>query len=290
MLSIKRKPRKPLPLLAALLAALTSALMPALPAPALASTYITAEGDTIAQIAAATGCDAGLLSAINGAERETPLAGGLLLTLADEPVLKCQVRPGDTLYGLARTYGCDPAQLAAVNELQPPYLIFPGQSLLLPLAEEQSCWPGTAAGEVIADPAALTAALAPAAGFAWPAQGVITSPFGPRDDSFHYGLDIAVASGTPVKAAAAGRVLEAGWKNEGYGYAVLIDHENGMLTLYGHCSAVEAAPGQWVEQGETVALSGSTGRSTGPHLHFEVRLEGEPRDPLEYLPEEGRLL
>jgi len=84
--------------------------------------------------------------------------------------------------------------------------------------------------------------------------------------------------------AAAGVVIESGWKNDSYGYAVMIDHGNGRQTLYGHCSSVVAEVGDWVETGQTVALVGSTGNSTGPHVHFEIRLDGVCVDPLLYLP------
>ncbi len=270
-------------LAAALLLSAALTFIAAPPAPA--SVYITAEGDTVAQVAALTRCDPSLLAAVNGVGEEETLPAGELLTLCEEPALRHTVREGDTLYGISRTYGCEPSLLAAVNGLEPPYLIFPGQSLLLPLAEEQSCLAGEAE-EALADTAAVAALALPHAEQAliWPVEGEISSPFGEREEGFHWGLDIAVPLETPVRAAAAGTVIEAGWKNEGYGYAVLIDHGAGRVTLYGHCSAVLAEEGQCVEQGETVALSGSTGRSTGPHVHFELRQGEDWLDPLEYLP------
>ena len=264
---------------AALLLSAALTFVAAPPAPA--SVYITAEGDTLARVAALTRCDPSLLAAVNGVGEDETLPAGELLTLCEEPALRHTVREGDTLYGLSRTYGCEPSLLAAVNGIEPPYLIYPGQSLLLPLAEEQSCL----AGEAAEQPAA--AVLAPPyaeQSLIWPVEGEISSPFGEREEGFHWGLDIAVPLETPVRAAAAGTVIEAGWKNEGYGYAVLIDHGAGRVTLYGHCSAVLAEEDQYVEQGETVALSGSTGRSTGPHLHFELRQGEDWLDPLEYLP------
>ena len=263
---------------AALLLAAALTLTAAPPAPA--SVYITAEGDTAAQVARLTRCDPSLLAAVNGVGQEEPLPAGRLLTLCEEPALRHTVREGDTLYGISRTYGCEPSLLAAVNGIEPPYLLYPGQSLLLPLAEEQSCLAGEAeqpADAVLAPPYAEQS-------LNWPVEGEISSPFGEREEGFHWGLDIAVPLETPVRAAAAGTVIEAGWKNEGYGYAVLIDHGAGRVTLYGHCDEVLCDAGQWVEQGETVALSGSTGRSTGPHVHFELRQGEDWLDPLDYLP------
>lgn len=264
---------------AALLLSAALTFVAAPPAPA--SVYITAEGDTVAQVAALTRCDPSLLAAVNGVGEEETLPAGELLTLCEEPALRHTVREGDTLYGISRTYGCEPSLLAAVNGIEPPYLIYPGQSLLLCLAEEQSCLAGEAAEQPAA--AALAAPYAEQS-LIWPVEGEISSPFGEREEGFHWGLDIAVPLETPVRAAAAGTVIEAGWKNEGYGYAVLIDHGAGRVTLYGHCSQVLCGAGDWVEQGETVALSGSTGRSTGPHLHFELRQGEDWLDPLEYLP------
>ena len=124
--------------------------------------------------------------------------------------------------------------------------------------------------------------------FVWPVNGVITSPFGYRTHPifgttiYHSGIDIGVDEGTPVHAADAGVVVEADWIS-GYGYAVIIDHGNGLSTLYGHNSSLAVSAGQSVSQGEVIAYAGSTGNSTGPHVHFEVRANGDPVDPMGYL-------
>ena len=119
-------------------------------------------------------------------------------------------------------------------------------------------------------------------GLQWPVVGPVTSPFGWRWGRLHEGIDIAVPSGTPVHAAAAGTVIYAGWMG-GYGNLVVIDHGGGVATAYGHNTSVAVALGQQVEQGQVIAYSGSTGHSTGPHVHFEVRVGGAARDPLGYL-------
>lgn len=122
----------------------------------------------------------------------------------------------------------------------------------------------------------------------WPVNGVITSPFGYREHPIfgrqilHSGIDIGVDYGTPVHAADGGVVVEAGWIS-GYGYAVVIDHGNGTSTLYGHNESLAVSSGQSVSQGQVIAYAGSTGNSTGPHVHFEVRVGGEPVDPNSYL-------
>lgn len=116
----------------------------------------------------------------------------------------------------------------------------------------------------------------------WPVSGPVTSPFGVRWGRMHEGIDIAVGTGTPVHAAAGGTVLYAGWM-EGYGNLVVIDHGNGLSTAYGHNSSLASSVGQSVSVGQVIAYSGSTGHSTGPHVHFEVRVNGSPVDPLGYL-------
>jgi peptidoglycan DL-endopeptidase CwlO len=124
---------------------------------------------------------------------------------------------------------------------------------------------------------------APSSGFNWPVSGPITSPFGMRWGTLHPGIDIGVPSGTPVHAAASGTVIWCGWMS-GYGNLVMIDHHNGLVTLYGHNTSVAVGCNQQVSQGQVVSYIGCTGFCTGPHVHFEVRLHGSPVDPLGYLP------
>ena len=125
-------------------------------------------------------------------------------------------------------------------------------------------------------------------GMIWPISGPITSPFGWRthpifgNQRFHSGLDIGGDYGLPIHAAKAGVVSHAGWIG-GYGNTVMIDHGGGVVTLYGHNQSLNVSVGQQVSQGEVIAFCGSTGNSTGPHCHFEVRLNGEPVSPYNYL-------
>lgn len=122
----------------------------------------------------------------------------------------------------------------------------------------------------------------------WPASGEITSPFGYRTHPiwgttiYHAGIDIGVDEGVPVHAADGGTVVWSGWMG-GYGYAVVIDHGNGLSTLYGHNSELVVSEGEAVGKGQVIAYAGSTGNSTGPHVHFEVRVNGDPVDPMGYL-------
>ena len=130
-----------------------------------------------------------------------------------------------------------------------------------------------------AAPAPTTPAVSGGGPFIWPVNGVLTSGFGWRWGRMHEGIDIAAPQGSPVVAAAAGTVIYAGWMG-GYGNLVVIDHGGGIATAYGHNSAIAVGGGQSVAQGQVVSYCGSTGHSTGPHVHFEVRVNGSPVDPL----------
>jgi murein DD-endopeptidase MepM/ murein hydrolase activator NlpD len=124
----------------------------------------------------------------------------------------------------------------------------------------------------------------------WPVNGKLESgvggrrnPFGGRGFEYHEGQDIDAEYGTPVQVAAGGRVIIAGWQR-GYGKVVYVDHGRGISTRYGHLSEIDVTVGETVSRGQTIGLVGSTGRSTGPHLHYEVRINNQPVDPKPYLP------
>ena len=120
------------------------------------------------------------------------------------------------------------------------------------------------------------------AGLIWPVNGPVTSPFGWRWGRMHQGIDIGVGTGTPIKAAASGTVIYCGWES-GYGNLVVLDNGGNLATAYAHQSSIAVACGQQVAQGDVIGYVGCTGHCTGPHLHFEVRINGEPVDPLGYL-------
>jgi murein DD-endopeptidase MepM/ murein hydrolase activator NlpD len=138
--------------------------------------------------------------------------------------------------------------------------------------------------------------LAPSVPLGQPVDGAleVTSPFGGRPDPFtgrlavHTGLDLREDYGHPIVATAAGKVVAAGPAG-GYGNMVEIDHGNGLITRYGHLSAILVAEDQWVDAGAPIGRAGSTGRSTGTHLHYEVRVDGEPVDPMRFLRAGARL-
>jgi len=120
------------------------------------------------------------------------------------------------------------------------------------------------------------------AGLIWPVNGPVTSPFGWRWGRLHQGIDIGVGMGTPIKAAASGTVIYCGWES-GYGNLTVLDNGGNLATAYGHQSSIAVACGQQVAQGDVIGYVGCTGHCTGPHLHFEVRINGTPVDPLGYL-------
>lgn len=130
-------------------------------------------------------------------------------------------------------------------------------------------------------------AVVAAAGYRWPMTNfTITTYYGRRGvfQRFHTGIDMAAPTGTPIYAARAGQVETAGWSRFGYGLHVILDHGGAQETLYGHMSRIVVRPGQWVARGDLIGYVGSTGWSTGPHLHFEVRVGGTARNPMAYLP------
>jgi murein DD-endopeptidase MepM/ murein hydrolase activator NlpD len=150
------------------------------------------------------------------------------------------------------------------------------QSRLESLIRDRLAAARSKAGRVVRGAVSLT-------GFIWPVEGRLTSRYGPRWGRMHTGIDIAAPGGTPIGAAKAGTVLFTGWMG-GYGNLVVLDHGDDVVTLYAHQSRIAVNEGQALAQGQVLGYVGSTGHSTGNHLHFEVRVDAHPRDPLPYLP------
>ena len=138
---------------------------------------------------------------------------------------------------------------------------------------------GAQSGPVVTPPADVTPSQAC---LIWPVSAPITSPFGWRWGRMHEGIDLGASYGTPIRTAGSGVVIHAGWLG-GYGNLVVIDHGGALATAYGHQSQIVVANGQAVSQAQVIGYVGSTGHSTGPHLHFEVRINGSAVDPLGYL-------
>jgi murein DD-endopeptidase MepM/ murein hydrolase activator NlpD len=182
------------------------------------------------------------------------------------------VQSGETIYHIARLYGVTPARLMAANGLRDPRQLASGQTLIIPLSSgtstsaSYSIWPAPAERQ-----------------FAWPVTaGQVSSPFGIRNGVKHDGVDIVAYAGAPVRAADDGTVIFSG-RLHGYGNAVILQHSGGYVTVYGHNQRNLVAYGARVVRGQVIAELGSTGRATGPNLHFEVRYQGQPQNPLAYL-------
>ncbi|MTI93957.1 MAG: M23 family metallopeptidase [Firmicutes bacterium] len=237
--------------------------------------YVVEPGDTLTAIAARFDVSVNTISASNdiknpdriypGQELEFPAVDGVLYTAEEavnlsEVAEKYDVSARDIFYAMGGLEG---------DEVEA------GTRLIVP-------------GAKIPDPV-VTRSTASRSGMAsysgpslmWPVKGTITSVFGSRGGT-HLGLDIAQSPGTPIRAAAAGTVEYSGWSGS-YGRLVLVRHNEHVVTAYAHASQLKVAKGDWVDRGDVIATVGATGNATGPHLHFEVRIDGVKYDPLPLL-------
>ena len=190
------------------------------------------------------------------------------IVAATAATLRVTVRRGDTLSGLAAKYCGSWSRWPAIDRansiIRDPDLIYVGQRLSIPCARANRT-----ASRSTPRPAAHAAA------WVHPLRsGRLTSCFGPRWGSFHRGIDLAAPTGTRVRAAHAGVIVSAGWRWTGYGISIVVRHGNGTYTHYAHLSRESVSRGQHVSAGQTIGRVGSTGDSTGPHLHFEVMRHG----------------
>ncbi len=238
-------------------------------------TYQVKSGDTLSSIAGEFGTSVSSISYINGILSPDRIAVGQNLSLiTNASGVVVTVSKGNTLSSLADTYGIPMDVIIQVNKLTDPDALQVGQTLILPGA--------TVSGRPISGVSRMSS-------IRWPVQGRVTSAFGWRTQpvtkksELHQGIDIAAPSGRAVTAAAAGKVIFSGW-NGGYGNLVTVDHGSGIVTKYAHLSKRSVAKGASVSAGQTIGLVGSTGLSTGPHLHFEVRIDGDCANPRNYLP------
>ena len=243
---------------------------------AVQATYVVRRGDTLCAIARRYGINVEALARANGMNLTDILPVGRRLVVPAGDGDLYRVRRGDTLWALSRRSGTTVADLARRNGLNPAAILPVGKLLLLPAG-------GGPAAQAAA-PEALAAARSArmAESMLWPVAGRVTSRFGLRWGRRHTGVDIAAPYGSTIHAAAAGKVTAASWMG-GYGRTIMIGHDNGVVTLYGHTSRLLVRVGQRVERGQAVGRVGSSGNSTGPHLHFEVIVAGRAKDPLQYL-------
>lgn len=241
--------------------------------------YIVMPGDTLSRIAQSFDTTISAIKMANNLSSDRIYAGQEIIIPrswmggGDEnpstQTIRYRVVRGDTLSGISRRFGVPIEEIKARNKLTSDFIV-EGQALEIP--NPGSVSRSSAYGD-----------------FIWPARGRITSPFGYRThpvrgtQQFHSGIDIALSHGTPVMATAGGLVTTSGWEGA-LGRTIIIDHGDGYCSLYAHNSQLVVRAGAYVAPGQVIALSGNSGVSTGPHLHFEIRKNGEPVNPLNYLP------
>lgn len=236
--------------------------------------YTVAAGDTLSSIAARYGIGVDYVEWNNADVTSDPssLQIGELLQIPSVEGILYDVRVGDTLHDIATKYGAEVEDIInfAPNGLTDPNDLREGAQLLV-VGGTRPAPPTIRPIGPSGDPT----------GWQWPTVGVITSFFGPGHD---LGIDIGVPNGTPIYASRAGQVTFSGGNNFSYGLNIIINHGEGYDTRYAHLSIRVAAKGDWVEAGQLIGYSGSTGRSTGPHLHFEINRWGVPQNPMFFLP------
>jgi murein DD-endopeptidase MepM/ murein hydrolase activator NlpD len=234
------------------------------------------QGETLQSVASAMGVSVKDLRAANQLYgTESPAAGRVLY--AAKGGLVHTIKSGQTLTDIAATYGVAVNAIASANGIAVSATIFAGSRLAIP-GGSPTLWDTVTA-----------LSRGKSSRFIWPLQGDVVSVFGWRTHpvldirQHHDGIDLDVSEGTTVYASAGGEVYFYG-EQPGYGNVLILQHAGGFYTLYGHLKSSLAAKGQYVEQGQRIALSGNTGISSGPHLHFELRNGEFPVDPNSFLP------
>ena len=243
-------------------------------------TYAVQTGDTLYGIAEEFGISADtIMWASAGLESHPDLLRiGQELTILPVDGVYHTVVQGDTLASIAQQYKVDVLAIIGCeyNNLQNPQNLSLGQQIIVPGGKKpyQPRVVHVYSGPVPEGVAKGTGS------FGWPTSGTVTQGFKPM----HQAIDIGAPTGTPVVAADSGYVVTAGWSEYGYGKYVVIDHGNGFQSLYAHLHTILVQVGQSVSRGEKIGSVGTTGRATGPHLHFEIRYNGVQRNPFGYLP------
>ena len=235
--------------------------------------YIVREGDTLLSLAYRFQRPLDVMACALPAGRDArePLHPGEVVFIPPRESVCHVVGRGQTLGLIARAYGVGIGDIVAQPQngfTAAPYEVVPGQRVLVPLARGVTVEPWSYGDGQ----------------FTWPVHGVISQGWKPE----HPALDLAADAGTIVVAADTGVVEQAGWNTQGYGWLVIIDHRNGYRTYYAHLKSIWIGTGDRVVEGQPIGLVGSTGNSTGPHVHFEVRDYGVRVDPRGVLPVAGR--
>ena len=227
--------------------------------------HVVKPGESLWTIASKHNINIDTLIGANDINDMNQIMPGDELTILPVRGIMYRIGPGDSFSNLVSKYDLDKEEVMQANNIRNSDQLSQGQNIILPGAKPEFGYQDRLNQMFIR-----------------PVQGRISSPFGPRWGRHHDGKDYAVPIGTPVKAAGGGRVVYVGWSS-GYGNTVIVQHQQGMRTLYAHLNSFNVSSGQRVNRGQVIARSGNTGRSTGPHLHFEVRVNGRPVDPAGYL-------
>lgn len=246
--------------------------------------YTVQPGETLSRIAQKFGISIETILWANDLDLKSTLKPGQVLKISPVTGVIHKVKKGDTVYSLAKYYNTDAQAIVDfpfntfVND--ETFELAVGQILIIPGGIMPKAPVAPQGTRYVAQQTPDAGTVSALGQFIWPTSGRISQGY----SWYHRAIDIANAVGTPELAADSGKVIVAGWPdNSGYGNRVMIDHGNGFITLYGHLSKILVTAGQTVKRGDTIGLMGSTGRSTGPHLHFEIRLNGRMQNPLDYL-------
>ncbi|MDD3853774.1 MAG: M23 family metallopeptidase [Syntrophomonadaceae bacterium] len=232
--------------------------------------YQVKKGDNLWDISRSFNVSLSQLMALNRVEGNTILSVGQRLKIPSSSVRVHYIRKGETMWDIASRYEVSVDGLLSVNPGKNPTRLAIGEQLIIP-DTRQPLTPQVSSRGV-----SFTGA------FSWPVLGVITSGFGWRKSGFHHGIDIAGDIGDPVKACGPGKVVFNGVKPV-YGRTLIIEHSDGRQSWYAHLQKSVVSEGQKVYRGQTVGYIGMTGRTTGPHLHFEIRSKNESLNPLNFL-------
>ena len=227
-------------------------------------------GETLWDIANAYGTTVDSILSANELSNPNMLAVGQELSILSVQGVLHRVASGESLWEISERYQVSIEEITKANNITDPSRLQPNTKLVIPGATQLK------PRDVLLVNGQLQKA------FDWPVRGRISSTFGPRWGRMHNGLDIAVNTGTAVRAAADGKITFAGW-NGGYGILVIVDHGNGVETRYAHNSRLNVKVGQSVTRGQVIAYSGNTGNSSGPHVHFEFRYRINHVNPQTYL-------
>ncbi|AWB09821.1 peptidase M23 family [Thermodesulfobium acidiphilum] len=255
--------------------------------------YTVQPGDTLESIAQKFSINYQTIKLLNDIRDEGYLKVGQKLKIPNMNGVIYTVQPGDTLGEICDIYGVSQERILKSNNIPNPQELQIGQDIFIPgldvVSEVANKWTSNNSNNGYERIALAYRGRGFPGDFIWPVDGPITSGFGWRihpifgTPEFHTGIDIGVPYGTPVRAADRGVVTYAGWEH-GYGEIVTINHGDGISTSYSHNSSIVVSVGQRVSQGQVIAYAGSTGWSTGPHVLFEIKVDGRYVNPLNYLP------